>query len=442
MDGRYVESNHSDSIAVSTRGAYALGVVMGESEERHLLRILARAVQHGCPLFAVRGDGSILHAIGSGDEPVEVRLHAGSLVADAETARETLVELARSYGLRGLVVQTDPATKIDFDASFDALEVGSDFTVEAQAQGAEAEPLEAPVVVGIPAYNEEHAVGSIVAEAREYADIVVVVDDGSVDETAERAAEAGAVVVEHSENRGYGAALRTLFEEGKRRNASSLVVLDADGQHSASDVQRLLRRQEECGADIVIGSRFTGTVTSDIPLYRRFGIWVINVLTNVGLGTLRKENRIGDTQSGFRAYGPRAIESLADDETLGSNMRASTDILFHARERGYHIDEVGIEVRYDLEDTYTENPILHGYSVVNGILRLIERDRPLTALGVPGFVSALAGLSFGYWTMFEYGQTGEFPLGIAGLSLLLLLVGFVASVVAIVHQSLRDVETD
>ncbi|WP_224447653.1 glycosyltransferase family 2 protein [Haloprofundus salilacus] len=423
---------------MSPRGAYALGVVMGESEERHLLRILAHAVQQGCPLFSVRRDGSILHAIGSDDDPIEVHLQTGSPVADAETARETLVELARTYGLRGLVVQTDPTMRIDFDASFDALEAGDEFVVEAQA--AEAETLEAPVVVGIPAYNEEHAVGSIVAEAREYADIVVVVDDGSVDETAERAAEAGAVVVEHPENRGYGAALRTLFEEGKRRNASSLVVLDADGQHSPCDIKRLLRQQEECGADIVIGSRFTGTVESDIPLYRRFGIWVINVLTNVGLGGFRKENRISDTQSGFRAYGAKALQTLADDETLGSNMRASTDILFHAREQGHRIDEVGVRVRYDLEDTYTENPISHGYSVVRGVLPLIERERPLTTVGVPGFVSTFVGLSLGFWSVFEYGQSGQFPIEVVFVSLVLLLVGFVGGVVAIVHQSLREAE--
>ncbi|WP_224332690.1 glycosyltransferase family 2 protein [Haloprofundus halobius] len=381
----------------------------------------------------------MLHAIGFDDEPVEVRLQTESPVADAETARQTLVELAQAYGMRGLVIHENPATRIDFQASFDALEAGEEFAIEAYAEAQKREPVEAPIVVGIPAYNEEKAVGPVVAEASEYADIVVVVDDGSVDETAERAAEAGAVVVEHPENRGYGAALRTLFEEGHRRNASSLVVLDADGQHNASDVQRLLRRQQECNADIVIGSRFTGSVTSDIPLYRRFGIWIINVLTNVGLGSLRKENRISDTQSGFRAYGPRAIWTLAEDETLGENMRASTDILFHARKRGYQIDEVGIKVRYDLEDTYTENPVTHGYSVVNGVLRLIEQDRPLTTLGVPGFVSAFAGLSVGYWSVFEYGQSGVFPVGIVSLSVLLLLVGFVASVVAIVHQSLRGV---
>ncbi|KTG11027.1 hypothetical protein AUR64_07635 [Haloprofundus marisrubri] len=371
---------------------------------------------------------------------MEIHQHTGAPVDETETARETLVELARTNGLDGLVVQTDPTERIDLDASFGALEAEDEFVVEARSETTKFNRVEAPVIVGIPAYNEERAVGTVVAEAKEYADVVVVVDDGSDDDTARRAAEAGAVVVEHTENRGYGAALRTLFREGHQRNASSLVVIDADGQHNPSDIRRLLRRQEECSADIIIGSRFTGTVTSDIPLYRRFGIWTINVLTNAGLGGFRKSSRISDTQSGFRAYGPRAIDSLAEDETLGSNMRASTDILFHARNRGFEIDEVGIRVRYDLENTYTENPVTHGYSVVNGVLRLIERDRPLTTLGVPGFVSAFAGLSLGYWSVFDYGQSGQFPVEAVLASLLLLLVGFVASVVAVVHQSLREAD--
>ncbi|WP_224270036.1 glycosyltransferase family 2 protein [Haloprofundus salinisoli] len=439
MDGNYIEGGYSGQGAVSGGGAYALGVVLDEGEDQHLLRLLARAAQYGYPLLAVRRDGTVLYAVGLGDEPVEAQREIDYSTSDGETTREALVELARAYGLRGLVVHENPSAPIDFRASFEALESEDAFVVESRPRLAEAEELvDAPVIVGLPAYNEEKVVGSLVEKVRDNADVVVVVDDGSTDRTAERAAEAGAVVVRHPENRGYGAALQTLFAEGKQRGASSLVVIDADGQHDASDVQRLLRRQQECDADIVIGSRYTGSVKSEIPLYRRFGLWVINLLTNLGLGTLRKENRIGDTQSGFRAYGSRAIESLAEDETLGSNMQASTDILFHARKRGYKIDEIGIRIRYDLEDTYTQNPILHGYSVVKGVLYLIERDRPLTTLGVPGFVSTFVGLTVGYWSMFEYGQTGEFPMALVGVSGVLLLVGFFTSVVAIVHQSLRD----
>ncbi|QCJ47422.1 glycosyltransferase family 2 protein [Haloprofundus sp. MHR1] len=440
MDGSYFEDGYSGLGSVSGGEKYALGVVLDGEDDHHLLRLLGRTAQLGHPLLAVRRDGTVLYAVGVGDEPMEVHQEVDYVGGDGETAREVLVELARTYGLRGLVVHEDPSAPVDLEASFEALEAEDTFAVESLSRLTEAaESDHAPVVVGLPAYNEEKAVGSVVEKVRNYADVVVVVDDGSTDRTAERASEAGAVVVRHSENRGYGAALQTLFTEGKQRNASSLVVIDADGQHDASDVQRLLRRQRECEADIVIGSRYTGSVTSEIPLYRRFGLWVINVLTNLGLGTLRKENRIGDTQSGFRAYGPRAIESLAEDETLGSNMQASTDILFHARKRGYEIDEIGIRIRYDLEDTYTQNPLSHGYSVVKGVLRLIEQDRPLTTLGVPGFVSAFVGLTLGYWSVFEYGQTGEFPLVLVGVSGLLLLVGFFASVVAIVHQSLRDV---
>jgi glycosyltransferase involved in cell wall biosynthesis len=224
------------------------------------------------------------------------------------------------------------------------------------------------VLVGIPAYNEAAAVGDVVAAALPHAGVVLVVDDGSDDDTADVARRAGAEVVVHERNAGYGAALRTVFAEAARRGVAHLVVLDADGQHDAGDVPRLLAEQVAGGADIVVASRFVDGAETDAPLYRRAGLFVVNGLTNFALGGA-SGIRVHDTQSGMRAYTGRAVASLSVDPTIGEGMGASTDILFHARDHGYAVAEVPTTVRYDVEDASTENPVTHGLGLVFNILR-------------------------------------------------------------------------
>jgi len=96
------------------------------------------------------------------------------------------------------------------------------------------------VMVAIPAYNEEVAIGSIVLRSRKYADKVVVVDDGSVDKTAEIARMAGAEVISHKINEGKGAAIRDAFEYAKKTNTDILVLIDGDGQHNPDEIPLLL----------------------------------------------------------------------------------------------------------------------------------------------------------------------------------------------------------
>lgn len=247
------------------------------------------------------------------------------------------------------------------------------------------------VLVGIPAYNEAAAIAGVVERASAYADTVLVVDDGSSDDTARVASEAGASVVRHPENRGYGGALKTIFREAARRDPKHLAIVDADGQHDPRDVASLIGARADTQADLVIGSRYAG-VESSIPTYRRAGLWVVNTATNLALGTARGA-RIRDTQSGLRAYGPRAYHSLARDRSIGDGMGASTDILHHVVRRGYRVVEVGVAIRYDLGDTSTENPVVHGVELVTNIGRLAASDRPAALVLLPAVAAALMGRS-------------------------------------------------
>lgn len=220
------------------------------------------------------------------------------------------------------------------------------------------------LMVGIPAYNEERSIASIVTAAAAYADTVLVIDDGSQDETSQRARRAGATVVTHERNRGYGGALRTLFDTAHAADVDHLVILDGDGQHDASDIPKLVETQRATGAEIVIGSRFVDGADSKLPLYRRFGLTVVNTLTNLIMRLQYSRIGVSDTQSGFRAYDREAIKTIAETDDLGYGMEASLDLLFHAAQREYEIEEVPSTINYDIEDGSTHNPITHGLSLV------------------------------------------------------------------------------
>lgn len=293
------------------------------------------------------------------------------------------------------------------------------------------------IVAGVPAYNESASIGEVVRAAREHVDEVIVVDDGSEDGTAEQAREAGAMVIEHHENRGYGAALKTVFTKTKQLDAARLVMIDGDGQHDESDIPKLVAKQQEAGAEIVIGSRFAPGSETEMPLYRRFGVAVVNGLTNLSLGVVRPRSFIRDTQSGFRVYDRTAIDSLADDDEIGAGMDASTDILYHGHSQGYDFREVGTTIDYEMNDRSTHHPVRHGFQLVSNILRTVERERPVTALGLPGLFMIAVGVLFAYWTTSNYLSSGTFPLGLATVAGFFSITGTFTAFTGIILHSLN-----
>jgi glycosyltransferase involved in cell wall biosynthesis len=164
-------------------------------------------------------------------------------------------------------------------------------------------------LVFIPAWNEEASVASVIADVREAipgADILVV-DDGSGDATAERAREAGAVVAALPFNQGLGAALQTGYLYALRNGYDACAHLDADGQHPAEEVARLLAEVAADRADLVIGSRYHGGAVAESGDYRasfsrRVGIGVFRFFL-----TLATRQRFTDTTSGMRAANRRVM---------------------------------------------------------------------------------------------------------------------------------------
>lgn len=278
------------------------------------------------------------------------------------------------------------------------------------------------IVAGIPAYNEEKTIAKVILLAQKYVDKVIVCDDGSTDLTAQIAQKLGATVIRHEKNLGYGAALRSVFQETRTMNADVLLTLDADGQHDPRDIPKLLQPLLDNKADIVIGSRLLKK-SNNIPTYRRFGIKLLTKVTK-GYG----ENKLSDAQCGFRAYNRKAIESLMIRE---NGMGASAEILLEARNQGFRAVEVPVEAYYQGLDTSTYNPFRHGVEVLSTIIKLIVEERPLVYLGFPGIGLLSVSLFFGLWTLQIYAREGRVVTNIALASIAFGLIGAFAIFTAI-----------
>jgi glycosyltransferase involved in cell wall biosynthesis len=417
--------------------AVAVGLVATPDTSDAVARAILRARTHGYEVFVAHDGHEDAEAVQFAEALGATVVFMRAADPDMTVVQQGLATAAEQHGYSNLIVNPDVTQRIDFERS-EALLNEETFCVDAATERASPTDAAAPdVLVAIPAYNEANTIASVVEASRAVADQVLVVDDGSDDETAQLAAEMGAIVVEHEGNRGYGAALQTAFIKADDCEAKHLVIIDADGQHDPADIPQLVEAQQATDAELVIGSRFAGDGDTDAPLYRRFGLGVVNLLTNLSLGVVRPRSRVQDTQSGFRAYDRTAIESLAESTDVGDRMSASTDILYHAHENSFAIEEVGTTITYDVESASSHNPVEHGLTLVKNILYTIERKRPVTVLGVPGFLSALLGVGFAYWTISNFLNSGTFSVSLALISSVFVLIGIFASFTGIILHALN-----
>ena len=154
----------------------------------------------------------------------------------------------------------------------------------------------------MPACDEGPRIGTVVDGVLGHVDVVLVVDDGSTDDTAAIARKHGAQVLRHLVNRGAGAAVATGIHRALDLGADVIITVDADGQHRAEDIPVVVRPVQAGEADIVIGSRFLGGI-DDMPLVKRVGNRSLTWLTRQLYGV-----PLTDSQSGFRALNRRAAE--------------------------------------------------------------------------------------------------------------------------------------
>ena len=240
-------------------------------------------------------------------------------------------------------------------------------------------------IVCIPAYNEEIKINDVVKKSLPYADKVIVCDDGSTDDTAALAKKAGAVVISHEKNQGYGATISTLFDYCRKNNAEIMVTLDGDGQHNPDQIPDLINVILKHKVDVVIGSRALKD-DKDLPSYRKTGIKIITSTINSATNL-----KVTDSQSGFRAYSKEAIDLIHPTE---SGMGVSTEILVKISNNGLSIAEVPITVSY-IGDTSTEHPVTHGTHVIGTTLKYVSIKHPMYFYGLPGIILFISGLIMG-----------------------------------------------
>ena len=281
-------------------------------------------------------------------------------------------------------------------------------------------------LVGIPAFNEEKTIGDVVKRSLQYSNKVIVVDDGSSDDTANVAKQNGATVISHQQNQGYGAAVITLFDRARKENADILTIIDGDGQHDPGQIPLLVNTLQENNVDVVIGSRFLDD-KSGTPGYRKRGIKIITSAANFGA-----DFKVSDAQSGFRSYSKRAINSIHPTET---GMSVSTEILLKISNKGLSIAEVPITVSYNGE-TSTEHPVPHGIAVLMNTLKFVSVKHPIPFYGFPGVALVIVGSVLGYQFLDAYLNKQTIFLGSLMASIILFLVGTILCVTAVILFSM------
>jgi glycosyltransferase involved in cell wall biosynthesis len=187
----------------------------------------------------------------------------------------------------------------------------------------------------IPGYREAGRIGPVVEAVRGFLDRVVVVDDGSDDDTAAEAARAGAVVLKHETNRGKGVALETGFRWGREQGLEAVITLDADGQHAPADIPAFLDAYRRGTAPVLVGNRMDNPV--GMPFVRRmtnrFMSWLLS---------REMKQRVPDTQCGYRLYRIDVLEGIA----CGARFDAESEILLALAARGVKLGAVPVQVIY------------------------------------------------------------------------------------------------
>ncbi len=217
----------------------------------------------------------------------------------------------------------------------------------------------------IPAYNEAATIARVVRGCAPHVAEVLVVDDGSADDTARLAEDAGAAVIVHTRNAGKGAAIRTGFASVRGGEFDAVVLLDGDGQHDTSEIPRFIQAAERTGAAIVLGDRM-GDVTS-MPALRR---WT-NRTTSAILSRLTRQP-IRDSQCGFRLLRTRV---LADIDLKTTRYDTESEILLQAARAGHRIVNLPIATIYHAAPSHIR-PGRDTWRFIRLVLRALARRRP------------------------------------------------------------------
>lgn len=297
------------------------------------------------------------------------------------------------------------------------------------------------LIVLLPALNEEQTVGTVIASIPKNipgvtSQEVMVIDDGSNDQTAARATAAGAIVISHGWNRGLGVAFQTGIDAALKRGADIVVTIDADGQFQPADIPTLVRPLVDHRADVVTASRFLDSaMIPEMPWIKKWGNRRVAKLVSFLSG-----QRIADAACGFRAYSREALMNL----NLFSRFTYTQETLLNLIFKNFRIIEVPVKIRGEREfgqSRIASNLWKYAFMTANTMFRTVLDYRPLRVFGWFGAMLFIAGLGCELFVLIHYIDTGMVtPYKTVGFTGgLLNLVGLAVGIVGLVADMINRV---
>ena len=259
------------------------------------------------------------------------------------------------------------------------------------------------VVVTIPAYNEAKTIGKVISDIKEvmgktkYSYKLLVVNDGSKDNTAEIAKNKGATIINHPTNYGLAETFKTEIEKSLAMEADVIVHIDADGQYSAKEIP-LLIKEIESGCDLVLGSRFKGKIEQMSQIKRWGNKAFSKVISNIC------RIKITDGQTGFRAF----TKKVAGDIKIISTHTYTQEQIIKAAKHKFRIKEVPITFnrRIGSKSRLMKGPIDYAIKAWLNILRIYRDYEPMKFFGSIGGFFIILGTLIGVWIVYNILKTG------------------------------------
>ncbi|NQT06677.1 MAG: glycosyltransferase family 2 protein [Candidatus Omnitrophica bacterium] len=216
----------------------------------------------------------------------------------------------------------------------------------------------------IPTYNESRMIGELLSEVKNSGHDIVVVDDGSSDNTGKIAHENGAAVIMHKENMGKGASLKSGFAHALVNGYEAVIIMDGDGQHSPKDIERFVKSAKITGADLIIGNRMEN------PKAMPFIRWATNKCLSHVISKISGQY-IPDTQCGFRLIKRRLLEKII---LVTSKFETESEMLIRAGRKNFRIHSIPIKSIYNNEVS-TIHPLKDAFRFIRLIFKINAEER-------------------------------------------------------------------
>ena len=263
------------------------------------------------------------------------------------------------------------------------------------------------IIITIPAYNEEETIGTVIQEIKQVMNglqhnyEIIVVNDGSTDNTEEIAKKAGAIVYSHPYNYGLAETFRTEVEKVLEQNADVIVHIDADGQYRPEEIPKLIEPVKKGEADLVLGSRFMGTI-EEMPIAKRWGNIAFSKIVSQISGI-----KITDAQTGFRAF----TREFAEKVKITSTHTYTQEMVLRAVREKFKVKEVPVYFakREKGKSRLILNPFEYAIKAWINIFRIYRDYEPLKFFGSMGVTLMSASFIVGIYilcTLFTDGWTG------------------------------------